>query len=130
MKKKLLISIAAAVVVVVTVVCILLFRPVEETYRNIKIYKIEGTSEIIRNNESLEAYEQMVLRNNDEIVVSDESNLILILDNDKYVCLESNTKIKLISSEKDSSKTIISLLEGKIIAEVKEKLKDGENFEI
>jgi hypothetical protein len=80
MKKKLLISIAAAVVVVVTVVCILLFRPNVETYRNIKIYKIEGTSEIIRDNESLEAYEQMSLKNNDEIVVSDESNLILLLD--------------------------------------------------
>ena len=32
--------------------------------------------------------------------------------------LKENTKIKLISSEKDSSKTVIELKEGKIIGEV------------
>ena len=130
MKKKILIGIIGLVVIVIGVVCLILLLPKDETYRSIKVFKIEGTVEVSRNSEVFEAYEQMMLKNNDEVSVGENESLILKLDSDKYICLDENTKIKLISSEKDSSKTVIELKEGKIIGEVKEKLKDGETFEV
>jgi hypothetical protein len=130
MKKKILIGIIGLVVIAVGVVCLITLLPKDETYRSIKVFKIEGTVEVSRNSEVLEAYEQMMLKNNDEVSVGENESLILKLDSDKYICLDENTKIKLISSEKDSSKTVIELKEGKIIGEVKEKLKDGETFEV
>ena len=39
-------------------------------------------------------------------------------------------KIDLISSEKDSSKTVIKLIKGKVITEIKEKLNPNETFEV
>ena len=130
MKKKILIGIIGLVVIAIGVVCLILLLPKDETYRSIKVFKIEGTVEVSRNSEVLEAYEQMMLKNNDEVSVGENESLILKLDSDKYICLDENTKIKLISSEKDSSKTVIELKEGKIIGEVKEKLKDAETFEV
>ena len=130
MKKKILIGIIGLVVIAIGVVCLILLLPKDETYRSIKVFKIEGTVEVSRNSEVLEAYEQMMLKNNDEVSVGENESLILKLDSDKYICLDENTKIKLISSEKDSSKTVIELKEGKIIGEVKEKLKDDETFEV
>ena len=130
MKKKILIGIIGLVVIAIGVVCLILLLPKNETYRSIKVFKVEGTVEVSRNSEVLEAYEQMMLKNNDEVSVGENESLILKLDSDKYICLDENTKIKLISSEKDSSKTVIELKEGKIIGEVKEKLKDDETFEV
>ena len=125
--KKILLAIVLAVFVLAGCTII---NPEKEDYRNIKVFKLEGSAEVIRNDKTLEPYEQMVLRSNDEINVGSSSNLILVLDDNKYVLLSENTKINLISSEKDSSKTVISLKEGKIVTEVKEKLKDGETFEV
>jgi len=125
--KKILLAIVLAVFVLAGCT---IKNPEKEDYRNIKVFKLEGSAEVIRNDKSLEPYEQMVLRSNDEISVGSSSNLILVLDDNKYVLLSENTKINLISSEKDSSKTVISLKEGKIVTEVKEKLKDGETFEV
>ena len=129
--KKIIIGISALVALISIVVLVILLVPKgEESYRNIKVFKMEGTSIVVREDKTLEVYEQMVLRNNDEINVSSNSSLILKLDNDKFIYLEDNTKIKLTSSEKDSSKTVIKLIEGKLISEVKEKLADDEMFEV
>ena len=129
MKKKLLFIISGIILLGVVISVIFLLPKGEESYRSIKVFDANGTQEVIRNDKVLEVYEEMVLRNNDEIYVHNDSNMILKLDSDKFIYLEEATRIKLISSEKDSSKTVIRLLEGKIITEVKEKLGD-DSFEV
>ena len=129
MKKKLLFIISGIILLGVVISVIFLLPKGEESYRSIKVFDATGTQEVIRNDKALEVYEEMILRNNDEIYVHDNSNMILKLDSDKFIYLEEATRIKLISSEKDSSKTVIRLLEGKIITEVKEKLGD-DSFEV
>ena len=57
------------VVIAIVVVCLILLLPKNETYRSIKVFKVEGTVEVSRNSEVLEAYEQMMLKNNDEVSV-------------------------------------------------------------
>ena len=98
MKKKIIFGCGALLLAIIIVLLIVLI-PGEESYRNIKVFELEGTSEVIRNNKTLEVYEEMSLRNNDKVVINSNSNLILKLDSDKFIYLSSNTEIDLISSE-------------------------------
>ena len=62
--KKILLAIVLAVFVLAGCT---IKNPEKEDYRNIKVFKLEGSAEVIRNDKTLEPYEQMVLRSNDEI---------------------------------------------------------------
>ena len=100
----------------------------EDSYRNIKIVELEGDATIKRKEKEYDAYINMSLRSNDNISVCDDSSLILKLDSDKYLYVGENSNIDLVSSEKDSTKTIIRVNEGSIVSEVKNKLKDDEEY--
>ena len=100
----------------------------EDSYRNIKIVELEGDATIKRKEKEYDAYINMSLRSNDNISVNDDSSLILKLDSDKYLYVGENSNIDLVSSEKDSTKTIIKVNEGSIVSEVKNKLKDDEEY--
>ncbi len=100
----------------------------EDSYRNIKIVELEGDATIKRKEKEYDAYINMSLRSNDNICVNDDSSLILKLDSDKYLYVGENSNIDLVSSEKDSTKTIIKVNEGSIVSEVKNKLKDDEEY--
>lgn len=125
MKKKIgIISAITAIVIIGVILLIVLLGGKEESYRYIKINNLEGNITITRNEEIIEARSQMNLRSNDDILVGDDSSMIIQLDNDKFIFLKENSHISLVSSEKDSSLTRIILYEGTIITEVKEKLND------
>ena len=56
----------------------------EDSYRNIKIVELEGDATITRKEKEYDAYVNMSLRSNDNILVKEASSLILKLDSDKY----------------------------------------------
>ena len=68
MKKKIIFGCGVLLLAIIIVLLIVLI-PGEESYRNIKVFELEGTSEVIRNNKTLEVYEEMSLRNNDKVVI-------------------------------------------------------------
>ena len=100
----------------------------QDGYRNIKIVELEGDATITRKEKEYDAYVNMSLRSNDNILVKEASSLILKLDSDKYLYVGEKSNIDLVSSNKDSSKTLIKVNEGSIVSEVKNKLSDFEEF--
>ena len=137
MKKKLIIIISSvalllAIVAVVLIVVLVNNNPSnpDTSYRSIKIELKEGNVSINRNNEELDSYVNMNLRSGDTIVTKESSNAVLKLDEDKFVYIGEKSNVNLVSSEKDSSKTIIRVNEGSIVTEVKNKLSDLEEFNV
>ncbi|MCR5308450.1 MAG: FecR family protein, partial [bacterium] len=103
----------------------------DESYRIVKIFSYTGNCQVVRENNTLAVQKDMKLKNNDELQVSASSNAILKLDNDKFVNVKENTNVKLEATGKENkTKTRLHVLNGGVIVEVKEKLKDDEAFEI
>ena len=57
----------------------------EEEYRQIQVYKIEGTATVERQGSSMEAYGNMQLQSGDVVETAANSSIQLKLDEDKYI---------------------------------------------
>ncbi|MCR5462136.1 MAG: FecR family protein [bacterium] len=134
MKKKIIIfsSIGGAILIGLTILILCLcLNKVDKSYRSIKVFKIDGTVNVIRSNKIQTASKDMKLKNNDVVEVKDKSSTVLKLDNDKFVMAKENTTLRLVATGKtNNTKTRILVDKGGVIVEVKEKLKDSESFEI
>ena len=103
----------------------------EKAYRSIKIFSYKGTCNIIRGKKELDLAKEMKIKNNDELQVKEDSQAVLKLDNDKFVCVKENTDVKFVATGKENNtKTRLHVNNGGVIVEVKEKLQDKESFEI
>jgi len=103
----------------------------DNSYRTIKVFSCDGECNVVRNNNEISVQKDMLLKNNDELNVKANSQAILKLDNDKFVCAKENTSVKFVATgSKNKTKTRLHVNDGGIIVEVKEKLKNGEKFEI
>ena len=132
MKRKSIISIIAIFIFVITLSFVLTGCGDDDSYRVIKLISHTGTCNVIRDNNTIEVTDnQMSIKNNDELDVKANSNAVLKLDKDKFVCVKENSQVKFVATgSKDKTKTRLHVKDGGVIVEVKEKLKKGENFEI
>ena len=124
-------AIISLIIIVGVIVAIILLNNKEEDYRTIKVYKIDGSSEVYRGNSgsNINPYVDMRLENNDKVSTLDNSFLYLQLDSDKYLLSEPNTKFDLVASGNEANaKTKISLVEGSITIHVTEKLTELQEF--
>lgn len=123
-------TVVASLLVIVAVLFIFLNK--KEVYRQIQVYELNGTASVKRgNNQTLEAYNNMQLQNNDEVSVSKDGSMQLKLDNDKYALLEADTQIQLVASgDSQDSKTIIELKKGSIINNLQNKLGENSSYEV
>ena len=127
MKKNLFLS----VITLVLFSILLLGCSKEKAYRSIKIFSYKGTCNIIRGKKELDLAKEMKIKNNDELQVKEDSQAVLKLDNDKFVCVKENTDVKFVATGKENNtKTRLHVNNGGVIVEVKEKLQDKESFEI
>ncbi len=131
LKKIIIPAIISLIIIVGIIITIILLNNKEESYRSIKVYKIDGVSEVYRGNSdtNINPYVDMRLENNDSVSTLDESYLYLQLDSDKYLLSEPNTKFDLVASGNEkNAKTRIKLVEGSITIHVTEKLTDLQEF--
>ena len=131
MKKRSIISIISIMFLLITSL-FALSACGDDSYRVIKLFSYTGDCSVVRGNDEIAVErEGMTLKNNDELKVKANSNAILKLDNDKFICAKENTNIKLeATGSKNKTKTRLHVEDGGVIVEVKEKLKQGEKFEI
>ena len=124
--KKIFLKLAAvlgvAVAVIVTAGC---SSSKEEAYRQVQVYKVDGTADVERQPVGiLEAYDNMMLQNLDIVNVSEDSNMQVKLDEDKYILLEPKTRIHLeATGTSEDSKTKIYLEEGAIVCNIEKPLR-------
>ena len=132
MNKKLLAIIGSAVALVAIVVaCIFIFAGGEDSYRSIKVFEIDGSCKVERDGDTLDAFKNMALSSGDTLTVGDGSFTRLKLDDDKYVYLEANTKIKLnATGTANDSKTTVFVERGSMLTEVKKKLSATSSYDI
>ena len=129
MKRKTGIIVACVLVMLAIVaVGIFLLANKTESYRSVLVQKLDGEAEVFRATEDLDAYQGMKLQRGDTVEVQKDSELVLKLDQSKYVYAEEETcfRLKAIGKE-NSGKVKIVMKNGQIIqdqtAEEKSKMK-------
>ena len=129
MKRRILIL--SALLFVLTITTLILTGCGSNGYRTLKIYSVNGTVNVKREEKMIGATKDMKLKNDDLVVVESSSSAVLKLDKDKYIMAKENTTLKLeATGKKNNTKTRILVNDGGVIVEVKEKLKENESFEI
>jgi len=131
-KKKIgMIAAISAAVIAVVVLCIVLFGG-KDAYRKIKVQQLNGKSEVARADKGvLDTYSGMFLENGDMVSVLEQSDMVLNLDDIKFVYVEEKTKFTLQAEGKEKKgKMKISITEGSALIEIQEKLSGKETFEV
>ena len=131
-KKNLVLGLAVIACLLIVFLASVLFKKESvESYRSIKVQENEGVTEVTRMEEALTAYAGMKLEQGDNVYVTKDSNMIMQLDDDKYVYAEENTKFHLeVSGQKDNGKVKICLSEGAVLIEIQNKLAEDDLFEV
>ncbi|MBO4498256.1 MAG: FecR domain-containing protein [Lachnospiraceae bacterium] len=130
-KKALIFGGGALALVAIIVACIFIFMGGEDAYRSIKVFEIDGSCKVERDGDTLDAFKNMALSSGDTLTVGDGSFTRLKLDDDKYVYLEANTKIKLTATgTANDSKTAVFIERGSMLTEVKKKLSATSSYDI
>ena len=133
LKKILIIAIPIAVVVIAAiVVAVLLLGGGEQTYRTVKVYRIDGNAQIEKaQGDQITPYENMLLETDDTAKTFADSRLYLQLDQDKYLMAGPEACFKLSATgSADDSKTRIDLAYGEIVIHVTNPLSANSSFEI
>ena len=126
-KAKLSVVIFLVVAILVTsIVTVLSFGKSDEAYRTITVIEVTGTVGVVHNNTEYQAYTGMHLEEGYAVVTSGNSYIRLLLDDDKYVKLESGSKATF--EEVRGGKTAIRIERGSIVAEVTRPLEIDEDF--
>ncbi len=104
----------------------------EESYRNITVMSMEGSATVERASAGvLDAYVDMRLESGDQVSVGEDSNLVLDLDDDKYILVESGTKMSLeASGDSQDSKTVIHLAAGAVVNQLTTELSEDSSYEV
>ena len=103
----------------------------DEVSRVVRIFSHTGNCKVTRDSKELNVTDNMLLKSEDLLNVSKDSNAVLKLDNDKFVMVKENTGIKMVATGTEkNTKTRLHVLDGGIIVEVKDKLQADETFEI
>lgn len=125
-------GIAATVVVLcIVIVAVFKFKGGTEDYRNISVFELEASATVTRDGTALDAYPGMKLMNGDNIKVGNEGYICLLLDDDKYVTLETGTEIQLnATGNSQNSKTTIELVQGAVLNELDSKLNADSSYEL
>ena len=138
MKKKLStkqigIVVSAAVVIVAAVIAGVVFLgQKEESYRSIRIYELNGTATIQRENiGEVDAVENLYLDSGDRIFVGTDSTMRLKLDEDKYILVEENSILSIVAEGTSAdSKTSIHLEQGAITNEIQTPLSENSTYNV
>lgn len=117
--------------VIELILSVLLISACGMTARKIVVYQLEGEAIVTNEKGEQDAYEKQHLTSGDDVEVLDESEMTILLDDDKYLYAESNTHFKLFAtSNKGKTRTKIKMYEGSVLYEIENKLDDAEKFEV
>ncbi len=100
-------------------------------YRSIAVEQVAGTVNVVGEMNNGQAYKGEHLYSGDDVTVMDASELVMCMDNDKFVYADANTHFKLEASDKsEDSRIKIYLDAGSELNELQSKLESGETYEV
>lgn len=129
-KKKIWIWVAAVVaVVLVAVAAVLIWGNGKQAYRTVSVIEVSGSVEVMKDGVGYSAYPGMMLQEGHEIVTSAGSFVRLVLDSDKYVKLEEDSKLTFETlGTVGSGKTKLHLECGALTTELVNPLAEDEEY--
>ena len=132
MNKKILAIVGGAIAVVaIAVALIIVFVGGKDEYRSIKVFETNGTCNVERGTDTLKAFKDMSLSSGDTFTVASDGFARLKLDNDKFVYLQADTRIRLTATgTENDSKTRVFIERGSMTTEVKRKLSATSTYDI
>jgi len=104
-----------------------------DEYRVIKVDEVKGSATVARTsvNETIDAYKGMNLENGDSVTTFENSNLRMVLDDNKYVLMEPETVVELTATgTAEDSKTKLVLKSGAVLNEITKKLSADSVYEV
>lgn len=126
-KRILGISLLAVILIMVSGATILLNN--KEGYRQIKVIEVSGKVGVVNQGVEYEAYPGMILREGYTIVTNTDSYVRVVLDDDKYIKIESGSRVIFETlGIIGSGKTTINLERGTIISELVKPLGEKDNY--
>lgn len=127
--KKFIPILSGIVLVVVAIAVIILKLNAREGYRSIVVMEVSGIVSVVNNGIEYKAYEGMHLMEGYEVITSGESYVRMVLDDDKYVKLESGSRLILETlGVPGSGKTAMRLDRGSMTSEIVKPLEQQEEF--
>lgn len=125
-----IVLVAVPVALVAIIAVIILFLPGKETgYRTISISALEGTAKAEHNNKTYDAYLNMVLKEGYSLFTEKDSFVRMLLDQDKYIKLEENSKASFTNLGKNNDGyTVINLEYGAITNEITQPLSEEDDY--
>ncbi len=128
-KKNLILAFVMIALIFVAGIIAVLFVGKQEGYRTICVFEVSGTVSVVKDGIEYEAYPGMLLQEGHVIVTSCDSYARLVLDDDKYVKLESGSRVTFETlGLMGSGKTKIVLERGAITSELVNPLKAEEEY--
>ena len=103
----------------------------KEEYRSISVEAVSGSVTVVNDNNNDQAYKGQRLYGGDDVTVSENSDLTMCMNNDKYLYAAENTHFRLEDrSTKNASRIRIILDKGSELNELTEKLNTNESYEV
>ena len=119
----------AAIALALSMVMVAKALESNEGYRTINVLETGGTVSVVKDGIEYKAYPGMLLQEGHELVVAGNSYARLVLDDDKYIKVESGSRVVFETlGLLGSGKTGIRLERGALTAEVVNPLSEGEEF--
>ncbi|MBE5897269.1 MAG: hypothetical protein E7281_05845 [Lachnospiraceae bacterium] len=103
----------------------------DEAYRIISVYNMEGQTEVIRENESMEPYVDMHLLSKDILKTYADSFMQIKMDEDKYLHVEPESVLSFeATGDAADSKTTIHLESGAVVNSIHNKLSNDSEYNV
>ncbi len=124
-------AIIAIIIVAIIAVFVYKKRDKVEAQRTAKIIEINGPCTIVREGAIIDAAVDMPLYSGDTFYSGIDASARIMIDDDKFLYLDPATRINFTATgTPEETHTLIYVVSGSMLTEVKEKLADGESFDI
>ena len=127
------IIIALVAVVIVGIAAAVIHKKQDkvETQRTARVVEVNGPCSILREGATINAIADMPLYSGDTFFSGVNASARIMVDDDKFLYLDAATRINFTASgTPDDTHTMIYIETGSMLTEVKEKLAEGETFDI
>ena len=115
------------------ILALILTQKKDEVYRLIKIDSFTGDVTVERSSEdeAVEVFEGQRLVSKDEVTTEKESMVSLLVDDDKHIAAEENTRFSIVArGDEVDGKVSIKLEYGNALFEIENRLPDEQTFEV
>lgn len=130
MKNKKILLVIVAALIVLLVIGVLIIKK-DKSFRLVEVNNTNGTVGLMRKDKPTDIYEGLHLVSNDLVTTGANSDITLLVDDDKHIQARENTSFRLAAEgTKEEGSVIIQLLYGENLYSIDNKLSENSEFKV